>query len=348
MSCASSRPFPRTLPRTAICLTAIVLSAWLWSTPTAAAPVIATRPAADEQPTESIAPAPDHDPVARSHVVIAIYSAAIVASSLFGGWLPSLMQLTHVRMQTLISGVAGLMLGIAVFHLLPHAIQKTNSPAQLAQWVMAGLLAMFFLIRIFHFHHHGPTEHLVCEHEHDIGHDHAGHEDTVHGVTVHKLNWVGVALGLGLHTLIDGFVLAASVRSESGTDVRWSLYGFATFLAIVLHKPLDAVSITSLMAGGGWSNRARNIVNGSFAMMCPLGVLIFLLGLERLPADQDVVVGCALAFAAGVFLCISLGDLLPEVELHSHHRVRLSLALLAGIAAAYIIEKMHTHAPPLP
>jgi zinc and cadmium transporter len=51
--------------------------------------------------------------------------------------------------------------------------------------------------------------------------------------------------------------------------------------------------------------------------------------------------GCALAFAAGVFLCISLGDLLPELELHSHHRIRLSVALLLGVALAWLIEQTH-------
>ena len=48
--------------------------------------------------------------------------------------------------------------------------------------------------------------------------------------------------------------------------------------------------------------------------------------------------GCALAFAAGTFLCISLGDLLPEVEMHSHNRLRLSALLLLGIAIAYGIR----------
>jgi zinc and cadmium transporter len=50
---------------------------------------------------------------------------------------------------------------------------------------------------------------------------------------------------------------------------------------------------------------------------------------------QTALVGCALAFSAGVFVCISLSDLLPELEFHSHDRLKLSLALLFGVAAAY-------------
>ena len=38
--------------------------------------------------------------------------------------------------------------------------------------------------------------------------------------------------------------------------------------------------------------------------------------------------GWALAFSAGTFLCISLGDLLPEVHFHSHDRLWLSVQLI--------------------
>ncbi len=48
----------------------------------------------------------------------------------------------------------------------------------------------------------------------------------------------------------------------------------------------------------------------------------------------------------GVFLCISLSDLLPEMEFHSHNRIRLSVALILGIATAWgigFLEPKHAH-----
>ena len=51
-------------------------------------------------------------------------------------------------------------------------------------------------------------------------------------------------------------------------------------MAIALHKPLDAVSITSLMLKGGWTAGWRHAVNGGFALMCPLGAFLFVLGIE--------------------------------------------------------------------
>ena len=121
--------------------------------------------------------------------------------------------------------------------------------------------------------------------------------------------------------------------------------GLGVFLAILLHKPLDALSITSLMQAGGWSPRAMGMANLAFATLCPLGALVFVWGLGMLD-NQAFVVGCALAFSAGVFLCISLGDLLPEVHFHSHDRVKLTLAFLVGISLAYalrFVEPALTH-----
>jgi zinc and cadmium transporter len=277
----------------------------------------------------------------RVLLVLSAYCGLIVVASLVGGWLPSMVRLTHTGMQTLISGVGGLMLGIAVFHLLPHSLEYTDSPTLTTRWLMGGLLVMFFLVRAFHFHHHGPAEPVTCDHDHGHESEDAHH---AHSEGIHHWNWVGVALGLALHTLIDGIALAASVRAELGSPVIFSLFGLGTFLAVLLHKPLDAISITSLMAAGGWSGAARNAVNLGFALMCPLGVVLFLLGLDQLSYHQNLVVGCALAFAAGVFFCISLGDLLPELELHSHNRIRLSLALLIGVGLAWAIEQTHHHA----
>lgn len=309
--------------------------------------------------------------------LLAMYCAAIVAVSIGGGWLPSLVRLTHTRMQTVISFVGGLMLGIAVFHLLPHSVHGNQTADDAAWWMMGGILTMFLLIRCFHFHHHGPLEISTAEedpcashrdhnHTHDEGHAHHDHDDHAHGDHrrhheeplsrqtmpqphchhAHQLSWLGITLGLSLHTLIDGMALAASVQAESAHRAWMSLFGLGTFLAIMLHKPLDAVSITSLMAGAGWSSRSRFLVSLGFSTMCPLGVILFGLGISFFGAYQEQVVCSALAFSAGVFLCIALSDLLPEMEFHAHNRARLTAALLAGTLLAYgitFLEPVHLH-----
>ncbi len=300
-----------------------------------------------------------------SLILLSLYCVAVIGASLLGGWLPQLVDLTHTRMQILISLTGGFMLGIGVFHMLPHALVEMGDrgPDLAAYGMMAGLLIMFLLLRLFHFHHHGPTE-VLCRHD-DAGgahehssaaghfHDHGPTQDHDHDHDHHSgesngkrnLNWVGVFLGMALHTLIDGLALGVSVEADALHGAT-GLLGLGTFLAVVLHKPLDSVSITSVMAAGGWSRASRHAVSAAFALFCPLGALLFVLGVDKFTGNQTLLVGFALAFSAGVFLCIALSDLLPEMEFHSHSRIPLTLALLTGVALAWGIgyfESEHAH-----
>ena len=264
--------------------------------------------------------------------------------SVAGGWLPLLVRYTHLQMQVVLSFVGALMLGVALFHLLPHGIVAAGGDVDLVIfWTMVGLLVMFFLIRAFHFHQHDREDQsLHAEHvpHYDDHHKH-GHGD--HPPPVHRYSWLGVALGLSLHTLIDGIALGAAILADAG---HTRVPGFAIFLAILLHKPLDALSITTLMTASGWDSRTRQLVNVCFAMMCPLGALLMILKLAQTGPGGHIVLGCALGFSAGVFLCISLGDLLPEVQFHRHDRLKLSVALLLGVSVAYgirFLEPAHVH-----
>lgn len=291
---------------------------------------------------------------------LAFFSVLIMAASLSGGLAPAMMRFTHRGLHLLISFVAGLMLGVGVFHLWPHATEKLNYNVHAAAgWLMAGLLGMFFLIRAFHFHQHASLEPddaqasgsnaeskhsgcLVHDHDHDGTHSHASRGNKLSGA--HQLSWVGIGFGLAVHTLIDGMALAASVQSEMSLGGTTWVAGVATFMAIVLHKPLDAMSITTLMASSGWSPRSRMAANMAFAVMCPIGVILFFVVESVLPGNGTFL-GAALAVSAGVFLCISLSDLLPEIQFHHHDRLQLSLVLLAGVLIAWalvFIEPRHS------
>jgi len=309
-------------------------------------------------------PAASHQHVLQPmHQQVAIlYGVAIVLASVFGGVLPKLVKLTHGRLQVLISYVGGLMLGISVFHLLPHAMVELGGQNIDAAMIalMCGMITMFLLLRMFHFHDHGTAE-VHDPHDHDHDHDgacgpaiipvelaysggnlaapaetrapHAGHSHGGH----RELSWMGVCFGLSVHSLLDGMALGASMLAGAHSPgVRW--VGFGTFLAILLHKPLDSVSIAVLMREGKCPSNWRLAVNLLYSLMCPLGAIVFLLGFSGWTGQHPEVVGYTLAFAAGVFLCISLGDLLPEMEFHSHHRVQLTAALLAGIMTAWFIR----------
>jgi len=297
-------------------------------------------------------------------ITLAVYCTLILVASLVGGLVPGMVRLTHTRMQVAISFVSGLMLGVGVLHLLPHAWHEIRSIDRVAAFLLAGFLVMFFLQRSFHFHHHDvPDEdpegcdghHAACchpppaspsRHEAQVHHDH-----TLAGKSARHLSWGGAALGLTLHTLIDGVALAASVAAESHGEAA-TLAGIGTFLVVALHKPFDAMVISTLMAAGGWSRGWRHLVNALFALAIPAGVLVFHFGAAQWSDSAHLFLGGALAFAAGTFICIAASDLLPELQFHSHDRIKLSLALLLGLCLAVVIGKFETsghdsHAVPM-
>src|SRR6185369_16381036 len=120
-------------------------------------------------------------PLISQSWLLFIYCAFVMLASLAGGWLLLFIHLTHTRLQTAISFVAGLMLGIALLHFLPDANEQLHSLDRTAEWMLGGFLAMFFVQRFFHFHHHDLPEgdpEDCCGHDHD--HDAPGHEEHAH------------------------------------------------------------------------------------------------------------------------------------------------------------------------
>ena len=302
--------------------------------------------------------------------LLTTYCLLIALASLGGGAFPMLARLSHTGMQVAISFVGGMMLGVGILHMMPHAATAIGDARIAAGWLLAGFVAMFFLQRFSHFHHHEPAESESATTDvgrsaeepvgqgrgvNDAEPPHTDHESAfaqagcTHGPECdgHQIGpgppitWTTFALGLGLHSLLDGVALAASVQADQQAG-HLGLPGLATFLAILLHKPFDSLTVTLLMAGRGASVLWRQWINIMFAVIVPVGVFLFYFGFAS-SSSMSGLTGPALGFAAGVFICIASSDLLPEVQFHSHDRGRLSMALLFGICLAAIIEFSHRH-----
>jgi len=288
--------------------------------------------------------------------LVGVYCGLILLASLAGGWLPLWVRMTHTRIQVATSFVAGFMLGIGVLHLVPHALAQFESVDRTMRWLLGGFLTMFFVQRYLHFHHHDvpeeapETQEILQDGDAGVpGDAQRGHEHTLAFKSARHLSWMGAALGLTIHTLMDGIALGASVELDRQTGEAAGLMGIGTFLVIFLHKPFDAMAIGTLLASGGWSRRRRHWVNGLFALANPVGLLLFYLGASHFSDSASQFLGAMLAFAAGTFLSIATSDLLPELQFHTHDRGKLSLALLAGICASALIGAVepdgHGHSP---
>jgi zinc and cadmium transporter len=276
-------------------------------------------------------------------LLLVIYCALVLLAALAGGWLILAFRLNHTRLQVAISTVAGLMLGIALLHFIPHAFHQNHSVDQTMRWTLGGFLLMFFLQRLFHYHHHHAAE--VNEDSHATPSETARlegmtaapipKEPRLQDPVAHELSWVGTTIGLSLHSLVDGVALASS--AFVGTQHGSTGAGLGVALAVILHKPFGAMAISTLMTAEGCSRFLRQLVNVLFALVTPLAALLFFFGVDYFSETNVLLQGNALAFCAGTFLCIACADLLPELQFHAHDRFKLSLALLAGLALALLL-----------
>ncbi|MEI7781626.1 MAG: ZIP family metal transporter, partial [Planctomycetota bacterium] len=201
---------------------------------------------------------------------LTLYLLLISAAAYAGGSSIAFLSLGHRRMQVLLSVTGGIMLGVGLLHLLPHAYIELSREINLTMvWVLAGFFLMFLLERAFHGHAHHSADGSHAGHEHDSAHACGGH-DHDHSAPAAVAGrsgpwaWCGAFAGLALHSLADGAALAASVGADADHGAGM-LAGFATFLAVVLHKPFDAGIIATLMINSNASAGTRRLVNAAYA-----------------------------------------------------------------------------------
>ena len=141
-----------------------------------------------------------------SLLMLGLYAGVAFLVSLVGGSLPSMVRLTHTRLQTALGFIAGLMLGMALLHLIPHAAEGTHSVQRAGAWALGGFLVMFFLQRVFHHHQHGvpgdpvsgPTHTDGCSHAHPVN-----MTADIPRLPARRVSWIAVALGMTFHSIID-------------------------------------------------------------------------------------------------------------------------------------------------
>ena len=113
--------------------------------------------------------------------------------------------MTHNRTQMVLSLISGLMLGVALLHLIPHAFVVAAAIDTVMIWTLSGLIFMLLLLRWFNFHQHDFASAAAdCDPTSSDGHAH----DRAH-VPEQAMGALGLFGGLCVHTIIDGIALGA-------------------------------------------------------------------------------------------------------------------------------------------
>ncbi len=235
---------------------------------------------------------------------VAIPLAALTVVSTFVGGAVALK--LQRELTTLIALTGGIVVGVAIFDVMPAAFDAVGDSHRVAMLIGAGFLAFFLAERLLVLHHRDEPEQA------------RGHAQ------------VGVfgAAGLSLHSLIDGLGIGLAF----GLDVQT---GLLVFLAVISHDFADGMNTVSfILSQSGDRRKAMTwLTIDAFAPL--LGAII---GASL--TISEYALGHLLALYAGFFLFMGATDLLPEAH---QHPSRLRVALTAtGFVAIFVVSLLGT------
>jgi zinc and cadmium transporter len=181
----------------------------------------------------------------------------------------------------LVALAAGALLGGAVFHLLPQAIETVGADATLPLfgWFVVGFCLFFVLEQFIGWHHHHAATHE------------------------HKPVGYLVLVSDALHNFVDGLVVA-------GAFVTGVPVGVVTALAIALHEIPQEIGDFGVLVYGGFERRRALVLNYATQATVVLGGIVGWLLADQLGGVPVFL----LPFAAGNFIYIASADLVPEIK----------------------------------
>jgi len=231
---------------------------------------------------------------------IAIPFAALTVVSTFAGGLLALR--LHRELTTLIALTGGIVVGVALFDVLPEAIDAVGNPQRVTALVGAGFLTFFLAERLLVLHHRDEPEQA------------RGH---------HQVGALGAA-GLSLHSFIDGLGIGLAFGVDTTT-------GLLVSLAVLSHDFADGMNTVSFILSQS-GNRRRALTWLAVDAIAPLiGAFV-----GAAVSISEYNLGYLLSLYVGFFLFMGATDLLPEAHQHPS-RLRVALTA-AGFVAIYVIS----------
>ena len=227
-----------------------------------------------------------------------------VLSTLAGGIVALRMQRD---LQTLIALTGGVVVAVALFDVLPEAMEATGDPRRVAALVGAGFLAFFLAERALVLHHRDEPQLARA-----------------HG----QVGALGAA-GLSVHSFVDGLGIGFAFNLSTGT-------GLLVFLAVISHDFADGLNTVSFILRQS-DDRRRAIRWLTIDAAAPLlGAIV-----GSLLTVSEHTLGQLLGVYAGFFLFMGATDLLPEA--HEHPSGRRVALTVAGFAAVFGVALLATH-----
>lgn len=231
--------------------------------------------------------------------VLYIALAASVATFIGGSFALKFRDKLHL----ILGFSAGAVAGVALFDLLPEAIElgtKYHSASTVSLFIAFGLFGYLILDRLILLHTHEEDDEVNI-----------------------PRGFFG-ALTLSAHSFLDGIAIGVGFQASVAV-------GIVVTAAVLTHDFSDGINTVNLVLknGGSWK-RAFNwlLVDAAAPVFGAASTLLF-----RIPESA---IGLVLAVFVGSFLYLSASDLIPESH-HRHPRALTTIMTLLGALVLYMV-----------
>ncbi len=231
--------------------------------------------------------------------ILLIALAASVATFIGGSFALKFRDKLHL----ILGFSAGAVAGVALFDLLPEAIDlgtKYHSASTVALFIALGLFGYLILDRLI----------LLHTHEED---------DKVNA----PRGFFG-AFTLSAHSFLDGIAIGVGFQVSA-------VVGIVVAVAVLTHDFSDGINTVNLVLknGGSWKQAFRWLLVDATAPVAGAASTLFF----HIPESA---IGLVLAVFVGTFLYLSASDLIPESH-HRHPRALTTVMTLLGALVLYTV-----------
>lgn len=209
----------------------------------------------------------------------------------------------------LVAVAAGSLLGGAMFHMLPSAVDRLGNDLSVYVALVVGFASFFLLEQFLHWHHchRAPSEHK-------------------------PLGYL-ILIADGVHNFIGGLAVGAAFI----VDIR---LGIVSWLVAAAHEIPQELGDFGILVHSGWQPKKALAFNVASALTFLIGGMVA----HALSGAADVAI--LIPFAAGNFIYIASADLIPQITSSAgetgprpkatRDRIEQSMAFLAGVLLLWV------------
>jgi zinc transporter, ZIP family len=233
---------------------------------------------------------------------LAIPLAGVTVVATFAGGAIALRLAREIS--TVVALTGGVVVAVALFHVIPEAVEATGDAHRVGALAGAGFLFFFLAERLLILHHRDdPAQARAHSHVGALG-----------------------AGGLATHTFVDGLGIGLAFGVDTAT-------GLLVFAAVVMHDFADGLNAVSFVMHQS-GDRRRAVVALAAVAVAPLAGAVVGTTVDV----TESTLGHVLAIYGGFFLFMGGTDLLPHAHEHpSWRRVGLTVAGFVGIYALSLV-----------